>query len=420
MARPSLPRIAAVLLCLALLAPASPPSARQSADAEPLSVLVGFAGEGDATRVTLAFSRKVDYRLEESRSRLHVLIDEPVLESSYIDRDMDRPTLRRLRFDRTRRGVDIMFYYGEDFGTFSSSELSDPFRLVLMFLPKGARLEQLAPPGVGPVPAVPSVTPGSPADEQGGILLSPEPTPERRPGEIRRIVLDPGHGGDEEGAVGRTGLKEKELVLDIARRLRSRLNRQGYQVDLTRDADQALDLDSRAGFANNKAADLFVSIHANASVRSSARGAETYFLSYGATDDDALAVARAENLPGEDGDDDQGGAGIDLVLWEMAQAEHIARSSMLADMIQTEMNQLAAIRDRGVKQAPFRVLVGADMPAVLVEVGFLSNADEERDMASEAYRERIAGSIATAIDRFARRVREEAGALSALPSGGPR
>ncbi len=413
------------MLFLALLTPASRPAARQSAGAEPISVLVGFAGEeGEGTRVTLAFSRQVEYRLEETRSRLHLLIDEPLTDASYLDRDMDWPTLRRIRFDRTRRGVDIMFYFGEDFGTFSTSELSNPFRIVLLFLPKGARLET---PPAEPPPAAGGLPPGLPgpaAPEGGGEeVITPEPLPERRPGEIRRIVLDPGHGGDEEGAVGRSGLKEKELVLDIARRLRSTLQQKGYTVDLTRDEDRSLDLDSRAGFANSKAADLFVSIHANASVRSSARGAETYFLSYGATDADAMALARAENRPGGDGEGDTGGAGsgeIKTVLWEMAQAEHLSRSSMLAGMIQTEMNQLAGIADRGVKQAPFRVLVGADMPAVLIEVGFLSNADEERDMASEAYRQRIAGSIAAAIDRFSRRVREEESALSSIPAGVPR
>jgi N-acetylmuramoyl-L-alanine amidase len=317
-----------------------------------------------------------------------------------------------------------MFYFGDDFGTFTSSELDEPFRIVLTFLPRSGVVPLPAPDrggaaGEEQAPGAPQAQPPGPGP---GAVPPGFPGPAEPPADDGRfrVVLDPGHGGAEEGAIGRSGLKEKDLVLDIARRLRARLVAGGIAVDLTRDGDETIDLTERAAIANGKGADLFVSIHANSSVRASARGAETYFLSYGsgATDDQAMALARAENAPSGEGG---AGGGIDLVLWEMAQADHLSRSSEAAELIQADLNALAGLADRGVKQAPFRVLVGAAMPAVLVEVGFLTNADEERSLAGSDYRERIAVALAGAIGRFRDRVaRADAGAVQAPATGAPR
>ncbi|HKY33639.1 MAG TPA: N-acetylmuramoyl-L-alanine amidase [Candidatus Polarisedimenticolia bacterium] len=370
-----------------------------SAPAEPLRVLVSYADLGGTVRATLGFSRRAEYRLEETRGRLRVLLEEPVDRSSKIDRDLDGDVVRRLRVDETSRGGVVVFTLGKRYATFSSAELDDPFRIVLTFLPEGSSPpepgEQEDPqPGQGSIPG-PAVPPGAePVIPPGSGSPLAEPS-----GPLRRVVLDPGHGGSEEGAVSRSGLKEKEIVLDIARRLRDRLAGDGYSVALTRDGDEAVDLESRTALANQAGADLFVSIHANASLRSAVHGAETYFLSYGASDEEAMSLARLENRspagPGAVRGDD-----IKAVLWEMAQAEHLASSSRLADIIQTELNGLGGTSDRGVKQAPFRVLVGAAMPAVLVEVGFVSNDAEEKRLASGDYREQVAAAMASAIDRF--------------------
>ncbi|MFQ5671156.1 MAG: N-acetylmuramoyl-L-alanine amidase [Acidobacteriota bacterium] len=216
---------------------------------------------------------------------------------------------------------------------------------------------------------------------------------------LQVIVLDPGHGGEEEGARGPTGLLEKDVVLDMARRLSRRLRRWGYEVYLTRTGDEDVPLEQRTAMANNKKADLFVSLHANASPSPTARGAETYYLSL-----DRAAEAGAERFgPGErealvGADDPQ--APLQLILWDMAQSASLAESSRVAAIIQARFNEVLDIPDRGVKQAPLRVLVGATMPAVLVEIGFISNPDEEEDLRDPLFLERMVDSLAEAIDTY--------------------
>jgi N-acetylmuramoyl-L-alanine amidase len=367
--------------------------------------------------ITLTFSRRVDYRLLESESRLRLMVREPVDEASRIDRRLPSEIVRRIRFDRTRRSTDIVFFLGRAFETFSVSELDEPHRIVLMF--HGA-VSATLPPEEG-MPGLDSGAAGVPsAEPHPGLPGSPfgGDERERSPGEIRMVVIDPGHGGEEEGAVGSTGLKEKDLVLDLAQRLRDRLRSAGFTVALTREGDQSVDLTTRTALANNLRADLFISLHANSSARTRVRGAETYFLSWDTDDEEASSVAARENLPRDAGTARGEDDAIALVLWEMAQAEHLGRSSRLAERIQAELNSLAGIPSRGVKQAPFRVLVGADMPAVLVEVGFLSNATEESLLTTPDYRDRVASSLAAAVERFRSESLREARAVAGGGAGG--
>jgi N-acetylmuramoyl-L-alanine amidase len=214
-----------------------------------------------------------------------------------------------------------------------------------------------------------------------------------------RIVIDPGHGGAEDGAIGPSGLKEKELTLDVARRLSELLSSDGFEIKLTRDDDQHVELDARAGIANNFKAELFISLHANASRFAKARGAETYFLAREATDDAARTVAAIENdaagvanasEPNEGGD-------LALILWDMAQNEFLEQSRRFALAVQGSLNQALGIADRGVRQAPFRVLIGTTCPAVLVELGFMTNPQEEQELASTEYRQKLAVALHRAI-----------------------
>jgi len=270
-----------------------------------------------------------------------------------------------------------------------------------------------------------------------GIALpaAQAPPPPRESGTIRTIVLDPGHGGEEVGAVGHTGILEKDLSLDIARRLQDRLIRHlGLTVLLTRTDDRVVPLRERTAIANHAKADLFLSIHMNSSRRLSAHGTETYFLALTASDEDAMSLAHAENLtpPGPPADANgvdpnapdaaaaepgpSGQSELDLVLWEMAQSEHLVSSSRLAEVIQDEMNRLLKVESRGVKQAPFTVLMGATMPAVLVEVAFLSNESEEKMLATPEFKDKVAEALESAIARF-KDEREKA--LSAAPPPAP-
>jgi N-acetylmuramoyl-L-alanine amidase len=221
---------------------------------------------------------------------------------------------------------------------------------------------------------------------------APAPGPSARSAGVL-VVLDPGHGGEDEGAKGPSGVLEKHLTLAIARQVAAELQKAGVVVRLTREGDEGVGLADRVALANRLQADCFVSIHANAAPARGARGAETYFMSAEASDREAAQAAERENAaPGA----------VQLILWELAHVANLEASSRLALELQTRLNQLSGIRDRGVKQAPFAVLTGATMPAVLVEVGFLSNPEEEQRLASPAEQGRLATTLAEGILAFLR------------------
>jgi N-acetylmuramoyl-L-alanine amidase len=208
------------------------------------------------------------------------------------------------------------------------------------------------------------------------------------------------------------------VVLAIARRLRDELvNKLGVQVFLTRDRDVEMDLVARTAIANNYKADLFISIHANAVRAPGAKGSEVYFLSYQASDEAARHVALIEGIAEPLGTAAPGSA-LELILWDMAQAEHLEASSALATRIQDELGAVTGSRIRGVKQAPFRVLVGATMPAVLVEVAFISNPEEERLLSSTGYQTKVAAALLRGIARY-RRERAARQGWATAPAGRP-
>lgn len=219
------------------------------------------------------------------------------------------------------------------------------------------------------------------------------------------IVLDAGHGGDDEGARGAHGVVEKELVLDVARRLRKRLQGAGLQVVLTRDRDVYVPLERRTAIANRARGDLFVSIHANAAPVRAARGIETFFLSLEASDDDAHQVAARENAAFRDltlpvvAEDDP----LVSILGDLAAAELLQESDEFARLAQGEVAALSGAPSRGVKQAPFVVLMGLEMPAVLVEIGFVSNPIEAQALATDRQRDEIADALARAALEFRQR-----------------
>lgn len=214
-------------------------------------------------------------------------------------------------------------------------------------------------------------------------------------------VVDPGHGGDKEGAHGPGGLLEKELTLQIARRVARELTKQGGQVVLTRVADETVGLAERAALANAAKADLFLSVHLNAMPgpgRVRAHGVETYFLSADASDASAKVVAARENADRLAGEPEPDRADpVAGILQDLADTEALSESSRLAQAVHAQLVRGLGAEDRGVKQAPFYVLAGARVPAVLVEVGFVSHAAEARKLASPAYQDRIARAVADGV-----------------------
>ncbi len=216
------------------------------------------------------------------------------------------------------------------------------------------------------------------------------------------VVLDPGHGGKDPGAIGRRGTREKDITLAVARRLKRILESSGrVRVVLTRDRDRFITLGERARIANRAHADLFVSLHCNKAKSRQARGAETFFLSAARTQWER-AVANLENgaLRFEGLEPPDTGDLLAYVLSDMAQAQFLKESQQLALSVQTQLARALNLRDRGVKQAGFYVLTGAYMPAILVEMGFLSNRQEEHLLRQGWYQEKLARAIARGILDF--------------------
>jgi N-acetylmuramoyl-L-alanine amidase len=213
------------------------------------------------------------------------------------------------------------------------------------------------------------------------------------------VVLDPGHGGEDDGARGRRGLLEKDVALELAQSLARQLTEAGMEARLTRDSDVFVPLWDRARKANAEGADLFISLHLNADPSRQARGSEVYFLSMGAGDRLAAQLAAVENAGGKvaELDPDSVVAGI---LSDLSQEAFLQDSERLAVAIQAQLNQLGGIRQRGVKQAPFVVLRGAAMPAVLVETAFISNPREEAKLKDPAFRKRVAQAITRGVRRY--------------------
>jgi N-acetylmuramoyl-L-alanine amidase len=223
-------------------------------------------------------------------------------------------------------------------------------------------------------------------------------------------VVDPGHGGPQEGALSPAGDKEKDLALEIGRRIAARLRKLGGRVILTRTGDIEVPLANRAAIANAIRADLFVSIHMNsmptAEARRASTGVETYFLSADATDARANAVAARENADRLAGEPEIDPADpVSAILSDLADQASLEGSSRLAYAVHEELVSTLAAEDRGVKQAPFYVLAGARMPAVLLEVGFISHAEEAARLRDPAYQERIAEAVAEGVRAFRRDTR---------------
>ncbi|MCR4396931.1 MAG: N-acetylmuramoyl-L-alanine amidase [Candidatus Saccharicenans sp.] len=246
----------------------------------------------------------------------------------------------------------------------------------------------------------PAEVPSQPQAVQSDQTASPTVTARKQ---VKTIVIDPGHGGNETGAKGAYGTLEKDITLSVSRKLKEAIERGlKYRVVMTREADISVPLERRAAIANNNKADLFISIHVNGSRRTRATGSETFFLSLNASDEESRRLAYFENnsqelenrMPEKDFDD------LKMILWDMAQSAYLKQSSQLAELVQQELNELLNTRNRGVKQAPFKVLTGAACPAILVEVAFITNPEEEKMLQSEDFQSRVAEAIYRGLNRF--------------------
>jgi N-acetylmuramoyl-L-alanine amidase len=215
---------------------------------------------------------------------------------------------------------------------------------------------------------------------------------------MSRVVIDAGHGGHDSGSIGPTGYTEKELVLDVSKRLKALIEADmDAEVVMTRTEDVYVPLESRTEIANKESADLFISIHANSSQVKSVRGVETFFLNFNTQSRDALETAARENAATERNIHD-----LHDMVEKITLNDKVDESRELAGHIQSAMSKRSnAGTNRGVKQAPFVVLIGASMPSVLAEVSFISNPSEEKQLRTPAYRQQIAESLFQGIKSYA-------------------
>ena len=206
---------------------------------------------------------------------------------------------------------------------------------------------------------------------------------------IARVVIDAGHGGRDTGTIGPTGLTEKALVLDVARRLKERIETElGAEVVMTRGGDSFVPLETRTAMANQAEADLFISIHANSSRSSSIRGFETYFLNF-TTSNEGLEIAARENAASQ-----RSISELQDIVSKIMLRDKVDESREFASHVQESLARRKNFgRDRGVKQAPFVVLIGANMPSILAEVSFISNPEDERLLKSDDQRQQIAEAL---------------------------
>jgi len=354
---------------------------------------------GSVTEFTSNFLKGDPAKGEASRIYVDLAGTVPAekLDSS---RDVNDGLLTRIRAgqpdsETTRVVLDL-----ESFGDYKVFPLAEPARIVIDV--HGAKQAELS-------ATEEQLTAAPSGDDDIAGLLSSAPKerplkvhiPESRPGRgLRRIVVDAGHGGKDPGAVGPGGTREKDVTLAMAKALGRELESQlGCEVILTRSGDTFLELPERTAIANKVGADLFISIHANANKNRSARGIETYYLNFSKSDDALEVVARENKTSLEQVGD------LELILLDLLANSKINESSRLAAEIQKSMTgQLRKhykVKDLGVRQGPFYVLLGATMPSVLVETAFISNRTEEKLLVNRKYQQRTASAIVGGVRKYA-------------------
>lgn len=287
-------------------------------------------------------------------------------------------SIRSGRFDKSTTRLVLDLRHAEDYNVF---QLEEPFRIVLdLWWKKEGRGQEGSRAGQGSKDASKAKAPRLPL-----------------------IVIDPGHGGRDPGAVGRSGLKEKDVALGVAVYVKDILEGQKKaKVILTRDRDQFLPLERRAWIANSKDADVFVSIHANAHPSRDVSGVETYYLD-NTTDRAAMRVAALENATPEKKGDDLSRILIDLRCnVNASESNELARKMQTAVIEEVRQKGYKGTRDLGAKGSLFYVLIGAHMPSILVEVAFLTNPSEEKRLATRDYQKAVAEGVARGITDYLR------------------
>ena len=354
------------------------------------------------TRIVLDTKAKLKYSVvKDYPDKLLVTIYHGVLKNRKDSFTVNDGRVKNITSEQNRRSTRLSIHLDKLAKDYKDFQLENPYRIVIDI--KGGEVKVSSKPSVSAKKAV------SPKKKKTVRItkkvVSSKPSSSGL--KIKTIVIDAGHGGKDPGAIGRRGTREKNIVLDIAKRLARMLKEKSdIKVILTRKGDYFLTLDERTRIANANNADLFVSIHANASLSRKFRGFEIYFLSDKASDKEAEAVAKIENSvinlePNRKKDN------LSMILWSMSLNEFMNESSEVCSIIAKEVPKTTGIKNRGVKQAGFYVLKGARMPAVLVEVAFISNPKEENKLRTRTFREKMAKAIFNGIMKYKKSIEKK-------------
>jgi N-acetylmuramoyl-L-alanine amidase len=360
---------------------------------------------GAQARLTLDVAPATPHTVTQDGTRLTIKFEAEALDATLPS--STAPDL--IQGVRPGDGATVVVDLGPRFASYKASDTPGDRGAVRIVVDVIAQTTNQPAPGT-PATPTPQATP--PAEPPPLLDLTPA-------GGLRTVVIDAGHGGEEEGARGPGGTLEKNVTLSVSRRLKAALEaRLGVRVILTRESDQTVGLDERAAVANNNKADVFISLHANASVRAGASGAEVFYLSLAEYGDEAQRVARGESeaLPVFGG----GTRDIEVILWEMAQARYIEQSAALAQLVESSLRERVHMSPRAIQQAPFRVLVGANMPAVLVEMGFITNPEQERLLTSDAFQGSLVQALVDSLTKYrdSRATQRTTGAAAPAPRPG--
>jgi N-acetylmuramoyl-L-alanine amidase len=362
----------------------------------PLSIQIRSFDHDGFTRIVFEGDQSFQFRIRSSASKFRLEIDKKVRVEKEVIQIKNSDLLDKIVCLEEKQKSAFSVYGKGGFEIERHFVLERPFRVVFDLVKSG------------PVQGDQKPLKISPAEKSTARFEeNHESENEFRAGQkeqkklIETICIDPGHGGSDFGALGKSNLKEKDITLKVGKKLKQIIeSKLGIRVILTRGIDSEVSLNSRVSIANNQKADMFISIHVNSSFRKAARGPETFYVSLKATDQESFELARKENKSFDEIEQKAESDDLKMILWNMAQTEFIRESSKLADFIQSELNVLMNTINRGVKQAPFRVLMRAAMPAVLIEVAFISNAYEEKKLMNDSFLDRIAQSIYSGISKF--------------------
>lgn len=337
------------------------------------------------TRVVVELTQDLEYEYGEKDRTVTVKIKNGVFTVPFEDISIADGVVESVAIAASGEGAVFSIGLQDDAGEVKVMKYPSPVRVVIDIEKKIKEAVQEKKEALPPVPAGPL--------KKGKMELK----------DIKLIVIDPGHGGKDPGAIGPRGTREKDITLSIAEKVARKIKKDlKIRTILTRTHDYFVPLSERIGMANSKNADIFISIHTNAAMNPKSNGFEVYFLSGDASDREAEAVANMENSVMAMEESSAGTTRLSKILWSLTMNQFMNESSELCSFMDKCVIRKTGLVDRGVKQAGFYVMKGARMPAVLVEVAFLSNKKEEKLLNSDSFQEGVADAVTRAVSDYKR------------------